>query len=76
MNRLKRQVIVDTLLLLVVLTVLITGYILDFRLIERPGRGIVKQIHIYGGYAMMVLVILHVIEYGKVLLNKKRALDR
>ncbi len=76
MKRVKWQVGIDILLLISMLAVLVTGYILDFHLVERPGRGIVKQIHIYGGYAATVLVILHVIEYTKMLLNKMRIMNK
>ncbi|MBQ8682125.1 MAG: DUF4405 domain-containing protein [Selenomonadales bacterium] len=76
MDRLRRQVWIDVLLLIVVVVVLITGYILDFRLIERPGRGVVKNIHIYGGYVMTALVIVHIVQYFKVLLNKMRVLNK
>lgn len=76
MKRVKWQVGIDTLLLVSMFAVLVTGYILDFHLVERPGRGIVKQIHIYGGYAATVLVVLHVIEYMKILLNKMRIISK
>ncbi|MBP3401231.1 MAG: DUF4405 domain-containing protein [Selenomonadales bacterium] len=76
MKRMKWQIGIDILLLISMLAVLVTGYILDFHLVERPGRGIVKRIHIYGGYATTVLVILHVIEYTKILLNKMRIMNR
>ena len=76
MKRVKWQVGIDLLLLLSMLAVLVTGYILDFHLVERPGRGIIKQIHIYGGYAATVLVVLHVIEYLKIFLNKMRIMNR
>lgn len=76
MKRVKWQVGIDILLLISMLAVLVTGYILDFHLVERPGRGIVKQIHIYGGYVATVLVILHVIEYTKILLNKMRVMNK
>ena len=39
MKRVKWQVGIDLLLLLSMLAVLVTGYILDFHLVERPGRG-------------------------------------
>lgn len=73
MDRLKQQVWIDILLLVAAVIVLVTGCILDFRLIEWPGRGIVKTIHTYGGYTMAILVILHLCQYWKLLLNKMRA---
>ena len=76
MKRMKWQIGIDILLLISMLAVLVTGYILDFHLVERPGRGIVKRIQIYGGFAATVLVILHVIEYTKILLNKMRIMNR
>lgn len=76
MNRMKRQVCIDVLLLIVMAVMLVTGYILDWHLIERPGRGIVKLVHIYSGYAMTVLVVLHVIEYLRTLRGKIRAMNR
>lgn len=76
MKRVKWQVAIDILLLISMLAVLVTGYILDFHLVERPGRGIIKKIHIYGGYAATVLVVIHVIEYMKILLNKMRVMNR
>ncbi len=76
MKRVKWQVMIDILLLVSMLAVLVTGYILDFHLAERSGRGIIKKIHIYGGYAATILVVLHVIEYTKILLNKMRVMNR
>lgn len=76
MNRLKRQVCIDVLLVIVIAIMLVTGYILDWHLIERPGRGIVKLVHIYSGYALTVLVVLHVIEYLRTLRGKIRAMNR
>lgn len=76
MNRLKRQVCIDVLLVIVMAVMLVTGYILDWHLVERPGRGIVKLIHIDSGYALTVLVVLHVIEYLRTLRGKIRAMNR
>lgn len=76
MNRLKRQVCIDVALVIVMAIMLVTGYILDLHLIERPGRGIVKMIHIYSGYALTVLVVLHLIEYLRTLRGKIRAMNR
>lgn len=76
MNRLKRQVYIDAALVIVVAVMLVTGYILDLHIIERPGRGIVKLVHIYSGYAMTVLVVLHLIEYLRTLRGKIRAMNR
>lgn len=76
MKRVKWQVGIDILLLISMLAVLVTGYILDFHLVERPIRGIVKKIHIYGGYVATVLVVLHVIEYTKILLHKMRIMKK
>lgn len=76
MNRLKRQVCIDVALVIVMAIMLVTGYILDLHLIERPGRGIVKMIHIYSGYALTVLVLLHLIEYLRTLRGKIRAMNR
>lgn len=76
MNRLKRQVCIDVLLVIVMAVMLVTGYILAWHLIERPGRGIVKLVHIYSGYALTVLVVLHVIEYLRTLRGKIKAMNR
>lgn len=76
MNRLKRQVCIDVLLVIVMAVMLVTGYILDWHIIERPGRGIVKLVHIYSGYALTVLVVLHVIEYLRTLRGKIKAMNR
>lgn len=76
MKRMKKQACVDILLLAAAVLVLITGCILDFRLIERPGRGIIKAVHTYGGYIMAVLVVLHLAQYFKVFLNKMRMLSK
>lgn len=76
MGRLRRQVGIDILLLAVMMIVLVTGYILDLHLIERPGRGIVKLIHTYGGYAVTALVVLHLIEYLRTLRGKIRAMRK
>lgn len=76
MNRLKRQVCVDVLLVIVMAIMLVTGYILDWHIIERPGRGIVKLVHIYSGYALTVLVVLHLIEYLRTLRGKIKAMNR
>lgn len=76
MGRLKRQVYIDVLLIIVMSVVLATGYILDLHLIERPGRGIVKLIHTCGGYGLTVLVALHLIEYLRVLRGKIRVLNK
>ena len=76
MKRVKWQVAVDILLLISMLAVLVTGYILDFHLVERTSRGIIKKIHIYGGYAATVLVVLHLVEYTKIFLNKIRIMNR
>lgn len=76
MGRLRRQVAIDILLLAVMAVVLVTGYILDFHLIGRPGRGIVKLIHTYCGYAATVLVALHLIAYLRTLRGKIRAVKK
>lgn len=76
MNRLKRQACIDVLLVIVMAVMLVTGYILDWHIVERPGRGIVKLIHIDSGYALTVLVVLHVIEYMRTLRGKIRAMNR
>lgn len=76
MNRLKRQVCIDVLLVIVMAVMLVTGYILDWHIIERPGRGIVKLVHIYSGYALTVLVVLHLIEYLRTLRGKIKAMNR
>lgn len=76
MNRLKRQACIDVLLVIVMAVMLVMGYILDWHIVERPGRGIVKLIHIDSGYALTVLVVLHVIEYMRTLRGKIRAMNR
>lgn len=76
MKRMKKQVCIDILLLIAAVLVLITGCILDFHLVERPGRGIIKTVHTYGGYIMAVLVVLHFTQYFKVFLNKMRMLGK
>lgn len=76
MKRVKWQVGIDLLLLISMLAVLVTGYILDFHLVERSVRGMIKKIHIYGGYVATVLVIVHVIEYAKILFNKMRIIGK
>lgn len=76
MNRLKRQVCIDVLLVIVMAVMLVTGCILDWHLVERLGRGIVKLIHIDSGYALTVLVVLRRIEYLRTLRGKIRAMNR
>ncbi len=62
----KKNFLLDIILLICGITCIITGIVMDFHLV--PGgwetRYIIRQVHIYSGYIMAIGIILHVAWHG------------
>lgn len=58
----KKNLILDVLLLVLGLVCLVTGIVLDFQMVPRhtEARHLYRDVHVYIGYAMYVGLVIHI----------------
>ncbi len=74
MTKIQKNYWIDIVLLLSGLICVLSGYILDFRLISREWIGFYKNLHSISAYLMTIAMILHFIFHWNWMLQVSRQL--
>lgn len=72
MTKMQKNYWIDIVLLLSGLICVLSGYILDFRLISREWIGFYKMLHSYSAYLMTIAMVLHFILHWNWMLQVSR----